>query len=125
MRLLELNKLHIKYITWAMSESPGQISRHLLTLSKWPHPACLWALMSKKKGEARDGERKSLLLINGGRRRGVSGPRVEMERGCTPTAGLHTVNTERTRQRSSTEIQHGGEHVGKLCFLARSQSVSK
>lgn len=39
-----------------------------------------------------------LLLINGGRRRGVSGPSVEMKQGSTPTAGLHTVNTAKGRR---------------------------
>lgn len=59
-----------------MSESPGPISWHLLTLSEWPHPACLWA-------EERERRRKSLLLINGSRRRGVWGP-------CGDEAGLHS-----------------------------------
>lgn len=82
-----------------------------------------------KKGEAREreqerGEQKSLLLINGGHRRGVFRPRVGIKRGRTPTAGLHTVNTAKgTRQRSSVEMRHAGEHVGKLCFLAHSQST--
>lgn len=59
-----------------MSESPGPISWHLLTLSEWPHPACLWA-------EERERRRKSLLLINGSQRRGVWGP-------CGDEAGLHS-----------------------------------
>lgn len=47
-----------------------------------------------------------------------------MKRGCTPTAGLHTVNTAKgTRQRSPAEMRRGGEHVGKLCSLARRQST--
>lgn len=46
----------------------------------------------REKGEARERAKKSLLLINGGRRRGVFRPGVEMKRGRTPTAGLLTVN---------------------------------
>lgn len=55
------------------------------------------------------------------------GAHVEMKRGCTPTAGLRTVNNAviGPGQRSPAEMRRGGEHVGKLCFLARRQPASR
>lgn len=55
------------------------------------------------------------------------GAHVEMKRGCTPTAGLRTVNNAMIgpAQRSPAEMRRGGEHVGKLCSLARRQPASR
>lgn len=55
------------------------------------------------------------------------GAHVEMKRGCTPTAGLRTVNNAviGPGQRSPAEMRRGGEHVGKLCLLARRQPASR
>lgn len=81
----------------------------------------------REKGEAREGERKSLLLINGGRRRSVSGPSVEMKRGCTPTAGLHTVNTVKGRS-SVPQLKCGVEEnmwESFACWHIVSQPVSQ
>lgn len=55
------------------------------------------------------------------------GAHVEMKRGCTPTAGLRTVNNAviGPGQRSPAQMRRGGEHVGKLCLLARRQPASR
>lgn len=55
------------------------------------------------------------------------GAHVEMKRGCTPTAGLRTVNNAviGPGQRSPAQMRRGGEHVGKLCSLARRQPASR